>query len=154
MEVETAPLAARRAEKLLEKIAEAGAPELKLEIAGRIRAAAGAPGMPLPTRRRAKLGALFPIRAQFVIFLALSGVAEDLVSLVDFLEFLFGGLFVFGDVGMVLPGELAKGFANLLVARRSSDAQCLVIILKLDCHKLSRRPPAAARGCGQRPQFT
>src|SRR5438046_5431586 len=96
---------------------------MKLKIAGWCRATAGTPRALVPPWWRTKLRALFPIRAEFVILLPLFRVAEDFVGLVDFLELLFGGLFVFGDVGMVLPREFAEGLANLLVARCAFDAQ-------------------------------
>src|SRR2546430_5756866 len=126
---------------------------MKLKIVGWCRATAGTPRALLPPRRRTKLRALFPVGSQLVIFLPLLRVAEDFVGLVDFLELFFGGLFVFGDVGMVLSREFAEGLANLLVARCTFDAQNPVIIPELYRHSLSRLPAAATRGCVQRPSL-
>src|SRR5438046_1954905 len=115
---------------------------MKLKIAGRRRATAGTPPALVPPRWRTKLRALFPVGSQLVIFLPLFRVAEDFVGLVDFLEPFFGGLFVFGDVGMVLPREFAEGLADLLVARSAFDAQNLVIVPELYRHSLSCLPSA------------
>ena len=119
---------------MFEKIAETGAAKVKLEIGDRFAGTTRPPRAPFPARRRTKTRALLPVGAEFVVSFALLGVAQDFVRLVDFLELFLRGLFVFGDVRVILPREFAEGLANLLVARAAPDAQCLVVILKLDRH--------------------
>ncbi len=75
-----------------------------------------------------------PIGSQLVVLFAFGGVAEDFVGFVDFLEFFFGLLFVFGDVGMELTGELAKGLFDVSLAGGAGHAESFVIIFVLDGH--------------------
>src|SRR6185436_13138229 len=49
-----------------------------------------------------------PVRAELVVLLALVGVAEDLVGLVDLLELRLGGLVARIDVRVMLAGQLAE----------------------------------------------
>src|SRR5439155_8113464 len=125
--------------------------ELKLGIHERLRVSVRTPRASLPPRWRSKLRPPLPVGAELVVVLSFLRVAQDLVSLVDFLEFLLGGFFVLRNVRMVLAREFAKGLANLLLACRALDAQTLVIILKLDSHSSNCGQPAWRR---QRPQFT
>ena len=60
-----------------------------------------------------------PVGAELVVLLALLGVAEHLVGLVDLLELRLGGLVAGVHVGMVLAGELAVRLLDLLLRRRS-----------------------------------
>ena len=94
------------------------------------------PGL-LPPRRRP---AMFPVRAKLIVFAALLRIAEHLVGLVDLLEFLLGGLLVLRRVGMKLPGELAEGALDFVLARGLRDPERLVIIAILNGHaaKISR----------------
>src|ERR1035438_913872 len=80
-------------------------------------------GEMFPAGRRTKVRAGLPVCAEFVVFFALGRVTQDLVGLVDFLEFFLGLLFVFGDVGMILPREFAEGFFQLLGAGRARHAE-------------------------------
>ncbi len=98
--------ASARAEQLLEEIAEARrASKFELERTAlpglRARKWPASPAL-LPARRRAELGALLPIWPQLVVFFALVRIAENFVSLVDFLEFLLCPFLGFGfsRVGM------------------------------------------------------
>ena len=99
-----------------------------------IPAAIIAPAETAPTGRRLKFRALLPIRPQFIVFLALRWVAEHLVGLVDFLEFLLGFFLVLGDVGMIFPRQFAKSLLDLGIAREPRHAETFVIIFILDCH--------------------
>ena len=125
---------ARGTEKLLEEIAEAGAAKMKLLVSAARPAPAPTAGETFPTGRRAEFGALLPVRTEFVVFLALGGIAEDFVSLVDFLEFLFGGFFVLGDVGVILARQLAESLFDFFVGSGARHTQDFVIIFKLHRH--------------------
>ena len=121
------------AEELFEEIAEAGAVELEIEaggtaVTGLLPAGTGA------VTGRVELGLVAPMGAQLIVFLAFRGIAEDFVGFVDLLELVFGAAFVFGDVGMVFAGELAKGLADFVIARAPVHTQDLVIVLKLYRH--------------------
>src|SRR5206468_2075974 len=89
----------------------------------------------LPARRRTKISALLPVGPQLVILLALRGIAQNLVRLIDLLELLLRTLLGLGHVGMILPGQLAKGLFDLLFTRLPRHAQHFVIIFKLNRHK-------------------
>ena len=97
-------------------------------------AAASAAGS-LPSGRRTKLRAGLPVGAELVVFLALAGVAEDFVGLVDFLELGLGVFLVFGDVGVELAGELAESLLDVGLAGVTGDAEGLVIIFIADGHR-------------------
>src|SRR5215471_9137655 len=87
---EPATPSAHRTEKLLKEIAEAGAAEMEFEILAALPPAAKRlPATEIfPARWRTKFSAGFPVRAELVIFLPLFRIAQDLVGLVDLLEFL------------------------------------------------------------------
>ena len=123
---------AAAAKKLLEKIAEPGAAEFET-FRPRIARAPGAGAVSLPARTGPR-AALLPIRSQFVVLFAFVRIAQDFVGFVDFLEFFLRGLLVLGHVGMVLAGQFAEGFANVIAAGRALDSEHLVIIFKLDRH--------------------
>ncbi len=117
------------AKHLLEKITEAGAAEVELlpgavEPAAPSRAAGGRP----------KLRALFPVRAQLVVFFSLGRIAQHLVGLVDLLEFLLGLLLVLGHVRMVLARKFAEGFFNFVLARAARDAEHFVVVFEFHTH--------------------
>ncbi len=113
--------AASAAKKLFEEIAEPRAAEMKIlapsTAAGRKSHAAASPA-PAAGRRRIACAAALPIRAKRVVFIPLLLVAENLVSLVDLLEFLLGLLFVLGDIGVMHARELAECLANFIMRRR------------------------------------
>ena len=71
-----------------------------------------------------------PVRAELVVFLALVGIAEHLVRLVDLLELRLGGLVPRIHVGMKLAGELAERLLDLLLRRGLGDAERLVVVLE------------------------
>src|SRR2546423_13292926 len=123
-------------EKRLKKIAETRAAEFEVDPAAvACRMAAEAPaGLRVPSRRRLKSARLIPVGAQFVVFLPLFRIAQDLVSLINLLKFLFRGRLVLVDVGMILARELSERFANLIVARRFRNAERFVVISELNCH--------------------
>jgi hypothetical protein len=91
--------------------------------------------------RRTEFRAGFPVRAEFVVFFALVRVGENFVGLVDLLEFFLGLFFVLGDVGMKFPRELAEGFFDLLRGRGARHAEALVVIFKLNGHRLGENLP-------------
>src|SRR5687767_8786206 len=124
----------------LKEITEPGSAELKFHAAVSRAIAAEAPTRLLrtPSGRRLKSSRLVPVRAQLVIFFPLLRIAQDLVSLVELLEFLLGHPLVLVDVGMVFAGQLAKRLLDFVVARRLGNAQGFVIISELDCHLFPR----------------
>src|SRR5690242_6233327 len=124
---------------------------MKLKIAGLLLPGPGTPGPLLPARWRPEFRALFPVRAEFIILLSFPRITEDFIRLVDLLELFLGGLFVFGDVGVVLSGEFAERLANVLVTRCPFNSQNPVIVPELDCHKfVSLRPCAVYRSGSSR----
>src|SRR6266851_4399173 len=74
--------------------------------------------------------ATLPVGAEQVVLLALFGIAEDLVGLVDFLELVLSALVAGVDVRMVFAGELAVGALYLGRGRVTFDAQELVVVAK------------------------
>src|SRR5208282_5864484 len=74
--------------------------------------------------------AVLPISAEFVVLLALVGVADDLVGLVQLLELDLGVLVVGIDVGMEFAGELAVGTLDFRRAGLSIDAESFVVVAK------------------------
>ena len=126
-----------RAENLLEEIAEAGAAKLEFKVLAALAASAKAlaAGKALVAGRRTEFRAGLPIRAKFVVFLALGRVGEDFVGLVDFLEFFLGALFVLRHVGMKFAGEFAEGLFDFVILRGARDAESFVIIFVLNGHR-------------------
>ena len=92
----------------------------------------GAKALPATSWRRSV--AASPVGAQRVVFFAFFFIAENLVGLVDFLEFVFSLRLVFGDIGMILARQLAKRLSDFIFAGGTFDAQGLVIILKFNSH--------------------
>src|SRR5258708_3672272 len=131
------------AEELLEKIREPCAGKAASIGEAAVASAAAAPA------GRGLRPAVLPVRAELVVAPALFGIAEDFVGLVDLLEFRLGGLLLLGDIGMILPGELAKGFANLVLRGGFGHTESRVIILVLNGHNdcrakiIIRRPRAS-----------
>src|SRR5439155_11731267 len=125
------PEAASATEESLEEVTEARATEVELEVPG---AVGTVPGAVLLARWRLEAGAWRPIRAEFIVALALLWVAEDFVGFVDLLELFLGGLLVLGHVGMVLAGQLAKGFLDLFVAGITRHSEGGVVIFEFNRH--------------------
>ena len=113
----------------------------------------------LPRRPAAPCGplpllVLAPARADLVVLLALVGVGQDLVRLVDLLEALLGLLVPGVDVRMVLPGELAVGGPDLLLGGGLRHAQHGVVVLEFHQRSSRKRPRwlmAASRSKGTVP---
>src|SRR5262249_54894990 len=59
-----------------------------------------------PARRRCKIRACLPVRAELVIALALLRIGEDLIGLPDVFEFLLRGFVPRVDVRMILARQL------------------------------------------------
>src|SRR5882724_11699771 len=133
--------AAATAEECFEEVAESRSVELELNSAAiaapLIKSAAGLLSLPLPARRRLEPARSIPIRAKLIVFLALFRIAKHLIGFVDFLKFFFGRLFIFGNIGMIFPRQLAKCTANLVVSGRFRNTKCLIIISELYGHFLS-----------------
>lgn len=68
------------------------------------------------------------VAAQLIVGGAFVRVLERFIGLPDFLEFFFGIGF-FGNVRVILVGELAVSLLDLLGAGVSRNAQNLVIVL-------------------------
>ena len=91
-----------------------------------------------------ELLAMLPVRAELIVHAALLVVLEDFVGFVDLLELVFSGLVAGVQVGVILAGELFVRLRYLIFARRTLNAQQLVIILVFYSHFLSpewRFPP-------------
>src|SRR5713226_2737672 len=82
-EAGTRPSAATTPEQTFEEVAELRRPAAAAEEVAELDARAIAAG------RGSKVRAGFPIRAELIVTLALLGIGEDLVGLVDLLEFIF-----------------------------------------------------------------
>jgi len=68
------------------------------------------------------------VEPDLIVNLPLLGIAKNFVRLRDSLEFLFGSLVPWIDVGMILAGEFAEGFPNVLGGRGLLHAENLVIV--------------------------
>ena len=84
-----------------------------------------------------------PVRAELVVFLALLGVADDLVRLVDFLEAAFGGFVPGIDVGMILARHLSEGLLHLFGGGGFGNAERCVIVLEV--HRVSPQAPSCCK---------
>src|SRR5262245_5315451 len=89
------------------------------------RIEAGAAG----TRPRLFVGA--PVRAEFVVLLALRRIAEDFVRLVDLLEPRLGRLVAGVHVRMVLARQLAERLFDFLLTRGLRDAERGVVVFEV-----------------------
>ena len=61
-------------------------------------------------------------------------MAQDLIGLVDFLEFLLRRLLVLGDIGMILPRQRAESLLDFLVRRLGRHTQDPVIVFEFSGH--------------------
>ena len=73
------------------------------------------------------------IEANLIVYLALLGIAQDVIGLGDGLEPFLGRLVAGIDIRMVLAGELAEGFADVLGRGRLLHPESFVIILLGRC---------------------
>src|SRR2546428_6826237 len=89
-------------------------------------------------------GVALPVRTHGVVALALGGIAEDLVGLVDLLEPALR-LRLLVDVRVVLARELAVRLLDVLGGGVLSHPEDLVVVLVLDRHG---GPPASAPAAG------
>ena len=90
------------------ELAGVGGPELVADVA------AAEPVKRSAMRSRgAGLADRLPVRTELVVLLALGGIAEDLVGLVDLLEPALGSRIARLCIGVMLPGELAEGLLDL-----------------------------------------
>src|SRR2546426_2525122 len=101
--------------------------------------AAGPGGTSAPLRE------LLPLRADRVVALALLGIAEDLVGLVDLLELLFRVRFLV-YVRVVLACELSVGLLDVVGRGVLRNAKRLVVVLVLDRHPFRPRKLVRWRG--------
>jgi len=95
--------------------------------------------MHVPARRRPEFLPGLPVCSQLVVLLALLGVFQDFVGLVDFLELLFGVLGLV-HIRMEFSCKLSIGTLNLFLCRRPLDPQHLIIVSELNRHDLPCRP--------------
>ncbi len=117
--------AATAAKKLLEEIAEPGAAKFKLHaFAVAAAVALKSATTAAASRRRRETARLIPIRAELIVLGAFFRIAQDLVGLVDLLEFLLrGGLLLrLHDVGMMNARELPERAFDLRGVGRFRDA--------------------------------
>jgi hypothetical protein len=70
-----------------------------------------------------------------VVELALLSVGENVVGFLQLLEALFRRLVAGVEVGVMLARELAIRRLDVAIARAAPDAQHLVVVSRLDCHK-------------------
>ena len=86
------------------------------------------------TRLWPRLRARFPIGAELVEFPAALRIAQDLVGLVDLLEFFLRRFFILGDIGMILARKRAEGLLDFVVRRLGRHAEHLIIIFEFNGH--------------------
>jgi hypothetical protein len=129
-----------RTEELFEKTAEAGAAEFKFlgAVAGGAATTKGLTATkPAVAGRGTELRARFPVGTEFIVFLALVLVGQNLVGLVDLLEPFLGFFLVLGDVRMIFAGQLAEGFLDVGIARGAGNAERFVIVFVFNGHRLA-----------------
>ena len=124
-------LAEEHPEEVGELAGVAAGAELVADVAARRRrrpanGAGPRAGRP-PAAWRREIG--LPVRPELVVLLALVGVGEDLVGLVDLLEPPLGRGVTRLGIRVVLPGELAEGLLDLGLGRRPRNAQDRVVVL-------------------------
>src|SRR5207249_11612140 len=130
------------AEERFEEVAESSSAKFELDPAVTAPLVKSAFGwLCHPSPRRLKSARPVPIRAKLIVLLSLFRVAQHLVGFVDLFKFLFRGLFVLGDIGMMFPRQLAKCGANFVLGGRFRDTECFVIVSKLNWHRLSNLVP-------------
>ena len=104
------------------------------------------------------IAGIHPGKAELVVAGLLIRVGEHLVGLVDLLELLLGLLVVRVQVRVVLPGHLLIGLFDLVLGRSLGDAQNLVVIAFLFCHRITnfsmRNVKLGMRNCGVRQRRT
>ena len=143
-----------RPEEVREVAARAAAtrPELVAHIA-RLASSASEAGERVASCRGAVgtgsgLAVRLPVGAKEVVLAPLLGIGEDRMGLVDVLEASLGDRVSRALVRMVLPGELAERLLDLGLARASSQAEGLVVVLVIHraVESASPRRDRLARG--------
>ena len=86
------------------------------------------------TRLWSRLRTRFPISTELVEFPAALRIAQDLVGLVDLLEFFLRRFFILGDIGMILARKRAEGFLDFVLRRRGLHAENLIVIFEFNGH--------------------
>jgi len=124
---ETAGWTTATAEELLEEVAEARALEMELR-------SVCVTSTESALRRRLLPFRMVPVCPQLIVFSSFLRVAEDFVGLVDFFEVRLARDLVFGNVRVVLAGELAECLLYYLVAGIASHAEDFVVVLELNGH--------------------
>ena len=69
-----------------------------------------------------------------VVDLALLGIAQNVVSFLDFLEAVLGGFVARIQVGMMFAGKLTIGLAYLVFGRSTRHGERFIKVLLLDGH--------------------
>ena len=115
------------AEELLEEIAEARAIEMEFRSLCVTSTKSGLRRCRLPFR-------MVPVCPQLIILAPFLRVTEDFVGLVDFLELFLGRDLIFGNVRVILVGELAECLLDFLAARVSSHTEDVVVVLEFNGH--------------------
>jgi hypothetical protein len=124
------------AKQALEEIAEAGSLAAASEDFGKVPETAAARGLPSWRRREIRTG--MPVRSQLIVLFSFLGVRKDLIGFVDVLELFLCGFVPLIHIRMKFASELAVLLADVLSARRSRDAEDLVIIFVFDGHRTLR----------------
>jgi hypothetical protein len=101
--------------------ADASPVAVRLGVAGEVEATGRALGVLVA----------IPVGSELVVFLALFGVGEDLVGLVDFLEFGFSFAVVGVEVGVVLAGQFTEGGLDLFFGGGLFYAEYVVVVFVL-----------------------
>ena len=101
-------------------------------------------------RAHGNLGALpglvfLPAGPKLIVFLALVGIRQDFVRLVDLLESRFRIGVAWIDVRVELTCQLAIGRPDLLLGRRFRYPQKRVIVLESTSGASENQPPGATR---------
>jgi hypothetical protein len=132
------------AEDIAEQIAQIHAPAAGKSVEPAAEAAALARAV----------GGVHAGKAELIVLGALVGIAEDLVGLVDLLEFFLGFLVAGVIVRVILQGQLAVRLFDLLGAGALGDAQHLIVV-SFFCHTPLTLPKrdAAPRGSPRIPRI-
>ena len=88
-----------------------------------------------PIRRRRKLGAILPVGTKLIVTLSLFGIRQNLVSLIDLLEFVFGDPVTRVHIGMVLASKPSIGLTDLILSRVPLYPQHFVVVFEFDRHQ-------------------
>ena len=112
-----------------------------IDVVGKIEAAETHAGLtgprPWPAARTARRNVV-GIETVLIVNLALLGIAQDVVSFLNFLEALLGGFVARVQIGMILARQLAVRLADLVFFGGARYTERFVIIVfACGWHKLS-----------------